>query len=242
MNRYHVASALLLAACLTAAPAAAQIRVPRAVNRALSGPSPEIQRLLARIDSTRARFDRATALLVTSSLVMEGVVSTADRKAEIRRELASANEREQRGGDNRVELDAEDHATRLEAATQQRQFEHQQLSQEQSANVSAAAFNSALAALLDAMALNDARQLIGETQSAASAMGSDPANAVFAGRLTNAATQQLPAIVNAVPTQVRLATAIKAAARQAGAANRAVSVSEATAATDPPRRIDPNAI
>jgi len=242
MTRSIVPAALLAVACLGAAPAAAQIRVPRAVNRAISGPSPEIQRLLARIDSTRARFDRATALLVTSSLVMEGVVSTADRKAEIRRELASANEREQRGGENRVELNAEDHATRLEAATQQRQFEHQQLSQEQSANVNAATFNSALAALLDAMALNDARQLIGEAQSAASAMGSEPANAVYAQRLTNAATQQLPAIVNAVPTQLRLAAAIKAAAQQARASNQAVQVSEATAVTDPPRRIDPNAI
>ena len=242
MIRSIVVAALGAAACIGAAPAAAQIRVPRAVNRAISGPSPEIQRLLARIDSTRARFDRATALLVSSSLVMEGVVATADRKAEIRRELASANEREQRGGENRVELNAEDHATRLEAATQQRQFEQQRLSQEQSANVSAAAFNSAIAALLDAMAANDARQLIGEAQSAASAMGNEPANAVYAGRLSNAATQQLPAIVNAVPTQTRLVTAIRAAARQAGAANQAVQVTEATAATDPPRRIDPNAI
>ena len=124
----------------------------------------------------------------------------------------------------------------------QRQFEQQRLSEEQSANVSAAVFNSAIAALLDAMALNDARQLIGEAQSAASAMGNEPGNAVFAGRLTTAATQQLPAIVNAVPAQIRLATAIKAAARQASASNQAVRVTEATAATDPPRRIDPNAI
>jgi hypothetical protein len=116
------------------------------------------------------------------------------------------------------------------------------LSQEQSANVSAATFNSALAALLDAMALNDARQLIGESQSAAAAMGSDPSNAMYASRLTTAATQQLPAIVNAVPTQARLASAIKASAQQAHATNQAVQVTEATAVTDPPRRIDPNAI
>jgi len=241
MARLPVAPILLAAACF-AAPAAAQIRVPSSVNRAVSGPSPEVRQLLARIDSTRNRFDRATGLLVGSSLVMEGVVATADRKAEISRELASANEREQRGGENRVELNAEDHATQLEAATQQRQFEHQQLSQEQSANVNAAAFNSALAAILDGIALNDARHLIGDAQRAASAMGSDPANAVYVGRLTTAATQQLPAIVNAVPTQVRLATAIKSAAQQASATNHAVRVTEATAATDPPRRIDPNAI
>jgi len=233
---------LLVAVAVAPVSGVAQIRLPRGVGRLLSGPPAEVKRLLARIDSTRARFDRATALLVTSSLVMEGVVGTAERKAEIRRELASANEREQRGGDNRVELDAEDHATRLEAATQQRQFEQQKLSQEQSANVSAAAFNSALAALLDALALSDASHLIGEAQSAASAMASDAVNAIYVGRLVTAATQQLPAIVNAVPTQVRLAAAIKAAARQAGAANQAVTVSEASAATDPPRRIDPNAI
>lgn len=231
--------ALLLAA---AAPAAAQIRVPGAVNRAISGPSPEIRQLLARIDSTRARFDRATSLLYTSSLVMEGVVATSERKAEIRREIESANQREQRGGDNRVDLNAEDHATQLEAATQQKQFEHQQLSQEQSANVSAAAFNGALAALLDAQALADATHLIGEAQRAAQAMGNDPSNAMYAGRLTAAATQQLPAIVNTVPTQTRLSSAIMGAARQAGAANSAVRVTEATATTDPPRRIDPNAI
>jgi hypothetical protein len=216
--------------------------VPRAVNRAVSGPSPEVRRLLERIDSTRARFDRATKLLLTSSLVMEGVVSTAERKAEIRRELESATTLEQREGENRVQLNAEDRATRLEAATQQRQFEQQRLSSEQSANVSAATFNGALAALIDAMALNDARQLVGEASSAASAIGAEPANLVFANRLRAAATEQLPAIVNAVPAQVRLATAISAAARQARASNSAVQVSEATAVTDAPRRIDPNAI
>lgn len=229
-----------LAVLAGAVPAAAQL--PRGISRAASGPSPEVRQLLSRIDSTRSRFDRATRLLHSSSLVMEGVVATSERKAEISRELESANQREERSGDDRVQLNAEDRATHLEAATQQRQYEHQKLSQQQSANVSAAAFNAALAGLLDAMALNDARQLIGEAQSAARAMGNDPANAMYASRLTSAATDQLPAIVNAVPTQARLGSAIAGAARQAGSANAAVHVTEATAVTDQPRRIDPNGI
>lgn len=232
----------LLAISVVTAPAAAQIRVPSSVSRAVSGPSPAVRALLQRVDETRARFDRATLLLSSSSLVMEGVVATSERKAEIRRELESANNLEQRGGENRVQLDAEDRATRLEAATQQRRYEQQQLSQEQSANVSSAAFNSALALLLDAQALNEARQLIGDAGSAAQTMANEPANAVYANRLRTAATEQLPAIVNAVPTQTRLGGAIMAAARQAKASNSAVQVSEATAATESPRRIDPNAI
>jgi hypothetical protein len=225
-----------------AGPATAQIRVPGGVNRALSGPSPEIRRLLARVDSTRERFDRATRLLLKSSYVMEAVVATEEQRATIRRELASVDEREQRGGDNTVQLDAEDHATRLEAATQNRQYQQKQLSDAQAANVSAAAFNAALAGVIDALALNDARQLVGEAQSAASAMASEPANAVYANRLREAATVQLPAIVNSVPVQARLSSAIVGAARQASASNANVHVTEATAATDPPRRIDPNAI
>ena len=230
-------AALLLGAGVV--PAAAQI--PRGISRAASGPSPEVRSLLSRIDSTRSRFDIATSLLSSSSLVMEGVVASSERKAEISRELASANEREQRGEQNRVELNAEDRTTQLEAATEQRKYEHQRLSEEQSANVSNAAFNAALAGLMDARALNDARQLITEATNAAQHLN-DPANAMYASRLQAAATQQLPAIVNAVPTQARLGQAIVGAARQAGSANAAVHVTEATATTDQPRRIDPNAI
>src|SRR5262245_55785153 len=102
MNRIAVVLAALTTA---AAPAAAQ--TPSAVRRVASGPSPEVRALLNRIDSTRTRFDRATMLLSNSSLVMEGVVATSERKAEISRELESANQREQRGGDNRVTLNAE---------------------------------------------------------------------------------------------------------------------------------------
>ena len=241
MTRTSLFRAAALAAAAGLAPLGTATAQIGGLRRAASGPSPEVRALLGRIDSTRTRFDRATGLLSTSSLVMEGVVSNAERKAEIRRELESANQREQRADSNRVQLNAEDRATRLEAATQQRQYEQQQLSSEQSANVSAAAFNAALAGLIDAQALNDARQLIGEAQTAASRMN-DPANAVYANRLREAATMHLPAIVNAVPAQVRLGNAIVGAARQASAANTAVQVTEATAVTDQPRRIDPNAI
>jgi hypothetical protein len=231
----------LLATCAGAAEA--QIgNLRRSVQRAAAGPSPEIARLLARIDSTRSRFDQATYLLNQAALVMEASVATAERRAEIRRELESAGTLEQRAGDNRVQLNAEDRTQRLEEATAQRRFEQQQLSQQQSANVSAAGFNSALAAVLDARALSDASQLIPEATQAASSIGSDPAMAVYAGRLTSAATSQLPAIVNAVPTQVRLATAIRNATLQARAANQAVQVTEVAPEGAAPRAIDVNAI
>jgi hypothetical protein len=243
MRPFLTAALPLAALALCAGPARGQIgNIRRAVQRATSGPSPEVARLLARVDSTRARFDRATFLLLQSSYVMESVVATAERRAEIRRELESAGSLEQRTGENRVQLDAQDRTQRLEQATQQRQFEQRQLSQEQANNVSAAAFNAALAALMDAQALDEAQHLIGDAQTAAQNIASDVAQLAYANRLRDAATVQLPAIVNAVPTQTRLASAVVGAARQASATNQAVRVTEATGATAPPRAIDVTAI
>lgn len=242
--RTAVKVAGLLGLLVTCAGAAeAQIgNLRRSAQRAAAGPSPEIAQLLARIDSTRSRFDQATYLLNQSALVMEASVATAERRAEIRRELESAGTLEQRTGENRIQLNAEDRTQRLEEATAQRRFEQQQLSAQQSANVSAAGFNGVLAAMMDARALDDARRLTGEASQAASSIANDPAMAVYAGRLSQAATTQLPAIVNTVPTQTRLATAISNASRQASAANRAVQVTEAVPAGSAPRPIDVNAI
>ena len=244
VNRRTLVWAVPLASlALCAAPAAAQIgRLRRTVERVSSGPSPEVAQLLARIDTSRALFDQATRLLLRSSGVMEGVVGTAERRAEIRRELASVDSLEQRGGENRVQLNAEDHAQRLEQATQQRQYEQHQLSDAQSRNVTAVGFNSTLALLYDARALDEARHIIGEAQTAAQNIGSDPAQAVFANRLRQAATVDMPAIVNAVPQQQRLGAAIRAAVQQAHAANQAVQVSEATGRSEAPRPIDISAI
>ena len=124
VNRRSLVWAVPLASlALCASPAQAQIgRLRRAAERVSGGPSPEVARLLSRIDTTRALFDQATRLLLRSSYVMEGVVGTAERRAEIRRELASVDSLEQRGGDNRVQLNAEDHAQQLEQATAQRQY------------------------------------------------------------------------------------------------------------------------
>jgi hypothetical protein len=222
------------------APLPGQIRTPRVPGR--SGPSPEVARLLQRIDTTRALFDRATFLLYRSAGVMEAVVATQERRAEIRRELASADSIEQRGGENRVQLDAEDRATRLEQATAARRYEQTQLSEAQSRNVTNVGFNTALALLMDAFALDEARQLVGEAQRAAQSIGSDPGQLATANRLRAAATEDLPAIVNAVPQQQRLGAAIRSAIQQARAANQAVQVSEATARSEAPRPIDINAI
>lgn len=243
MRPFLTAVLPLATLALCAGPAYGQIGgIRRGVQRATSGPSPEVAQLLARIDSTRAKFDRATFLLLQSSYVMESVVATAERRAEIRRELESAGSLEQRTGENRVQLDAQDRTQRLEQATQQRQFEQRQLSQEQANNVSAAAFNAGLAALMDALALDEAQHLIGEAQTAAQNISSDAAQLAYANRLRDAATVQLPAIVNAVPAQTRLGSAVVGAARQAAATNQAVRVTEATAATAPPRAIDVTAI
>jgi len=231
----------LLGTC--AGTAHAQIgNLRRMVQRATQGPPPEVRQLIGRIDQTRAHFDNATYLLNQSALVMEGSVATEERRAEIRRELASSGTLEQRTGDNRVQLDAEDHTTRLEQATQERQFEQQKLSQQQSANVSAASFNAALAAKLDADALADAQHLSGEASAAIATLASDPAMLPYVTRLQQAVTTQLPAIIGAVPRQVRLASAIHAAAQQARAANQAVQVTEAAPAGAPPQPIDVNAI
>jgi hypothetical protein len=242
-RRWTIASALAAGMLLPAVCAEAQIgRLRRAAERVASGPSPEVRALLERIDTTRTLFDRATFLLFKSAGVMEAVVATQDRRAEIRRELASADSLEQRGGENRVQLNAEDKATRLEQAVAQRQYEQRQLSEAQSRNVSAAGFNAALAALMDAFALDQARNLIGEAQTAAQGIANDPAQLAFFNRLRQAATVDLPAIVNTVPTQVRLAGAIRGAVQQARAANQSVQATEATARSDPPRPIDLNAI
>jgi hypothetical protein len=244
VNRRTLVWAVPLASlALCAAPAAAQIgRLRRTVERVASGPSPEVAQLLSRIDTTRALFDQATRLLLKSSYVMEGAVGTAERRAEIRRELASVDSLEQRGGDNRVQLNAEDHAQRLEQATQQRQYEQHQLSEAQSRNVTAVGFNSTLALLYDAFALDEARHIIGEAQTAAQNIAADPAQLVFANRLRQAATVDMPAIVNAVPQQQRLGAAIHGAVQQAHAANQAVQVSEATGRSEAPRPIDISAI
>lgn len=242
-HRAMVWAVPLASLVLCASPAAAQIgRLRRTVERVSSGPSAEIAQLLSRIDTTRALFDQATRLLSKSSYVMESVVGTSERRAEIRRELASVDSLEQRGGENRVQLDAQDHAQRLEQATAQRQFEQHQLSEAQSRNVTAVGFNSTLALLYDAFALDEARHLIGEAQAAAQNIGSDPAQTVYANRLLQAATVDMPAIVNTIPQQQRLGSAIRAAVQQAHAANQAVQVSEASARSEPPRRIDINAI
>ncbi len=233
----------LAALTLCASPAAAQIgRLRRTVERVASGPSPEIARLLSRIDTTRALFDQATRLLLRSSYVMEAVVGTSERRAEIRRELASVDSLEQRGGDNRVQLNAEDHSQQLEQATQQRQFEQHQLSESQSRNVTAVGFNSTLALLYDAFALDEAQHIMGEAQAAAQNLASDPAQAVYANRLRQAATVDMPAIVNAIPQQRRLGAAIRGAVQQAHAANQSVQVSEASGRSEAPRPIDINAI
>jgi hypothetical protein len=215
----------------------------RAVQRAAQGPPPEVRRLLDRIEETRRLFDGATYLLNQSALVMEGVVATEERRAEIRREVESAGTLEQRTGDNRVQLDAEDRATRLEQATQERRFEQRQLSRQQSSNVSAATFNAALAAKMDADALAAAQHLTGEASAAISAIAADPVMVPYVNRLQQAVTTHLPAIVSAVPVQTRLATAIRAAAQQARSANEAVQVTEAApAAGAAPQTIDVNAI
>lgn len=228
---------------LLARPAEAQIgRLRRTVERVSSGPSYEIQMLLYRIDTTRTLFDRATFLLFKASYVMESVVATQERRAEIRRELASVDSLEQRGGENRVQLNAQDHATRLEQATAERRYEQTRLSDAQSRNVTNVGFNSALALLMDAFALDEARHLVGEAQAAAQNIANDPAQLVYFNRLRRAATEDLPAIVNAIPQQQRLGAAIRNAALQARAANQAVQVSEATARSDPPRPIDLSAI
>jgi hypothetical protein len=241
--RRSLPAAIAVALLVPAVCAEAQIgRIRRAADRVAAGPSPEVRALLDRIDTTRALFDKATMLLYTSAGVMEAVVSTQERRAEIRRELASADSLEQRGSEHRVQLNAEDRATRLEQAVAQRQYEQQQLSEAQSRNVSSAGFNAALAALMDAWAVDQARRLIGESQSAAQNIAGDAAQLAFANRLRQAATEDLPAIVNAVPQQVRLATAIRSAVQQARAANQSVQATEASARSDPPRPIDINAI
>lgn len=241
-HRAAVVTALLTGFALAAGPARGQIRPPRVPSRLPAGPSPEIRRLLTRIDTTRALFDRATFLLYKAGYVMEAVVATQERRAEIRRELASADSLEQRGGENRVQLNAEDRATRLEQATAERRFEQSQLSDAQARNVSSVGFNAALALLMDAYAVDEARRLIGEAQQAAQSIVNDLAQLAHANRLRAAATQDLPAIVNAVPQQQRLGSAIRAAVAQARAANQAVQVSEATARSDAPRPIDISAI
>ena len=232
-----------MALALAPAPAQAQFgRLRRAVERLQGGPSAEIRALLARIDTTRTLFDRATALLLKSTYVMEASVATEERRAAIRRELAAVDSLEQRGGDNRVQLDAQDRAVMLEQATAQRQFEGRQLTEAQQRNVVNAGYNSVLAILMDRHAVGEAENIIGEVQRAAQNIASDPLQLVFYNRLRDAFTRDLPAIVNAVPQQIRLASAINNSIQQVRSANKAVQVTEATARTDPPRPIDINAI
>jgi len=232
-----------MALALAPAPAQAQFgRLRRAVERLQGGPSAEIRALLARIDTTRTLFDRATALLLKSTYVMEASVATEERRAAIRRELAAVDSLEQRGGDNRVQLDAQDRAVMLEQATAQRQFEGRQLTEAQQRNVVNAGYNSVLAILMDRHAVGEAESIIGEAQRAAQNIASDPLQLVFYNRLRDAVTRDLPAIVNAVPQQIRLASAINNSIQQVRSANQAVQVTEATARTDPPRPIDINAI
>src|SRR3990172_979580 len=164
---------VLAAIVLAAGPAHGQR--PRLPGRLPTGPSPEVARLLQRIDTTRALFGKATYLLYQSASVMEAVVATQERRAEIKRELASADSIEQRGGENRVQLNAEDRATGLEQATAARRYEQAQLSDVQARNVTNVGFNAAVALLIDGFALNEARQLIGEAQQAAQSIASDPA-------------------------------------------------------------------
>lgn len=228
-----------LAAAALSAPAAAQLG---RLRRAAAGPSPEVAALLNRIDTTRTLFDRATSLLLKSSYVMEAVVATEDRRVQIRRELAAVDSLEQRGGDNRVQLDAQDRTARLEQATTQRQFEGRQLSDAQRRNVGSAVFNAGLAAIIDGFAVGEAQQISADAQRVAQSIAADPAQAAFANRLRQAATVDLPAIVAAGPQQLRLAAAINAAYQQARASGQPIQVTEATARSDPPRPIDINAI
>lgn len=232
---------LLATLAVTALSASAVAQIPR-VRRPATGPSREVAALLNRIDTTRTLFDRATSLLLRSSYVMEAVVATAERRAQIRRELASADSLEQRGGENRVQLDAQDRATQLEQATAQRQFEGSQLSEAQRRNVGNAVYNAGLAAIIDRYAVNEAERIIAEAQRAAQNIASDPTQAAYANRLRRAATVDLPAIVAAGPQQLRLAAAIHAAYQQARASGQPIEVTEATARSDPPRPIDINAI
>jgi len=99
-----------------------------------------------------------------------------------------------------------------------------------------------LAILMDRHAVGEAESIIGEAQRAAQNIASDPLQLVFYNRLRDAVTRDLPAIVNAVPQQIRLASAINNSIQQVRSANQAVQVTEATARTDPPRPIDINAI
>jgi hypothetical protein len=232
-----------VALALAPAPAEAQFgRLRRAVERLQGGPSVEIRALLARIDTTRTLFDRATALLLKSTYVMEASVATEERRAAIRRELAAVDSLEQRGGGNRVQLDAQDRAVMLEQATAQRQFEGRQLTEAQQRNVVNAGYNSVLAILMDRHAVGEAENIMGAVQRAAQNIASDPLQLVFYNRLRDAVTRELPAIINAVPQQIRLASAINNSIQQIRSANKAVQVTEATARTDPPRPIDINAI
>jgi hypothetical protein len=233
----------LVALALAAAPAQAQFgRLRRAVERLQGGPSTEIRALLARIDTTRTLFDRATALLLKSTYVMEASVATEERRAAIRRELAAVDSLEKRGGDDRIQFDAQDRAVMLEQATAQRQFEGRKLSEEQQRNVANAGYNSVLAVLMDRYALDEAEHILGESQQAALNIAGDPLQLVYYNRLRDAFTRDLPAIVKAVPQQIQLASAINNSIQQVRSANQAVQVTEATARTDPPRPIDINAI
>lgn len=243
-TRRVVPVALALAALAAgAAPASAQFdRLRRAIQRASSGPSPEVQALLSRIDTTRALFDRATGLMLRSSYVMEAVVATEDRRAAIRRELAAVDSLEQRGGENRVQFNAEDRATMIEQATAQRQFEGRELTRRQQKNVVCAVYNAGLAVLMDREAVQQAQHILGEAQTAAQNIVNDPVQLVYFNRLRHAITVDLPAIVAAGPQQIRLGGAINGAYRQARASGQPVQVTEATARTDPPRPIDINAI
>ena len=226
-----------------ATPAAAQFdRLRRAIQRAQSGPSPEVQALLSRIDTTRALFDRATTLLLKSTYVMESVVATEERRQAIRRELAAVDSLEQRGGENRVQFDAEDRATMIEQATAQRQFEGRQLTRRQQKNIVCAVYNAGLAVLMDREAVQQAQHILGEAQTAMRNIASDPVQLVYFNRLRHAVTEDLPAIVTAGPKQIRLGGAINGAYRQARAAGQPVLVTEATARTETPRPIDINAI
>ena len=90
--------------------------------------------------------------------------------------------------------------------------------------------------------LDEARHLLSEAQTAAQNIASDPAQLVYANRLRQAATVDMPAIVNAIPQQQRLGSAIHSAVVQARSANQAVQVSEASARSEPPRPIDISAI
>jgi len=233
----------LVALTFAPVPVQAQFgRLRRAIERVQGGPSAEIRALLARIDTTRTLFDRATALLLKSTYVMEASVATEERRAAIRRELAAVDSLEQRGGDNRVQLDAQDRAVMLEQATAERQFEGRQLTEAQQRNVVNAGYNSVLAILMDRHAVGEAEHIMGEAQRAAQDIASDPLQLIYFNRLRDAVTRDLPAIVNAVPQQIRLASAINNSIQQVRSANKAVQVTEATARTDPPRPIDINAI